>query len=123
MNPFKGQHFQRDIILWAVHWYCKYGISYRELLPLNVCAERQVITLNSLREYFSGQMLILRYLSADFIGSGTKSVGQYAACFGVVRIPEPTKLHCASSSQISATSAWATGEDVVRFDASFLKSG
>ncbi|WP_416376806.1 hypothetical protein [Klebsiella pneumoniae] len=31
MNPFKGRHFQRDIILWAVRWYCKYGISYREL--------------------------------------------------------------------------------------------
>ncbi len=27
MNPFKGRHFQRDIILWAVRWYCKYGIS------------------------------------------------------------------------------------------------
>ncbi|MEM7978301.1 hypothetical protein Q4R26_13610, partial [Morganella morganii] len=23
----KGRHFQRDIILWAVRWYCKYGIS------------------------------------------------------------------------------------------------
>ena len=31
MNPFKGRHFQRDIILWAIRWYCKYGISYREL--------------------------------------------------------------------------------------------
>ncbi|MDR8610354.1 transposase, partial [Klebsiella pneumoniae] len=28
MNPFKGRHFQRAIILWAVRWYCKYGISY-----------------------------------------------------------------------------------------------
>ncbi|MEG7427311.1 IS6 family transposase, partial [Serratia marcescens] len=26
MNPFKGRHFQRDIILWAVRWHCKYGI-------------------------------------------------------------------------------------------------
>ncbi|RNZ49127.1 IS6 family transposase, partial [Klebsiella pneumoniae subsp. pneumoniae] len=25
MNPFKGRHFQRDIILWAVRWYCKYA--------------------------------------------------------------------------------------------------
>ncbi|MBE3620528.1 IS6 family transposase, partial [Escherichia coli] len=33
MNPFKGRHFQRDIILWAVRWYCKYGISYRHQLP------------------------------------------------------------------------------------------
>ncbi|MDA4480122.1 hypothetical protein NY933_20075, partial [Escherichia coli] len=23
MNPFKGRHFQRDIILWAVRWYSK----------------------------------------------------------------------------------------------------
>ncbi|MDQ9249062.1 hypothetical protein RF185_24370, partial [Escherichia coli] len=22
MNPFKGRHFQRDIILLAVRWYC-----------------------------------------------------------------------------------------------------
>ncbi|KYL80223.1 transposase, partial [Klebsiella pneumoniae] len=26
MNPFKGRHFQRDIILWALRWYCNYGI-------------------------------------------------------------------------------------------------
>ena len=32
MNPFKGRHFQRNVILWAVRWDCKYGISYRELL-------------------------------------------------------------------------------------------
>ncbi|MDO2156989.1 IS6 family transposase, partial [Escherichia coli] len=27
MNPFKGWHFLRAIILWAVRRYCKYGIS------------------------------------------------------------------------------------------------
>ena len=31
MNDFKGRHFEGQIILWAVHWYCKYGVSYREL--------------------------------------------------------------------------------------------
>ncbi len=31
MNLFKHRHFQYDIIIWAVRWYCKYGISYREL--------------------------------------------------------------------------------------------
>nr|MTZ01109.1 IS6 family transposase [Klebsiella pneumoniae] len=25
MHSFKGRHFQRDIILWAVRWYCKYA--------------------------------------------------------------------------------------------------
>ncbi|AZM40091.1 MAG: IS6 family transposase, partial [Acinetobacter ursingii] len=25
MNPFHGRHFQGEIILWAVRWYCKYG--------------------------------------------------------------------------------------------------
>ncbi|RVR66484.1 IS6 family transposase, partial [Citrobacter freundii] len=24
MNPYKGRHFQRDNILWAVRWNCKY---------------------------------------------------------------------------------------------------
>jgi len=31
MNLFKHRHFQYDNIIWAVRWYCKYGISYREL--------------------------------------------------------------------------------------------
>jgi len=31
VNLFKHRHFQYDIIIWAVRWYCKYGISYREL--------------------------------------------------------------------------------------------
>ena len=31
MSDFKWRHFQGEIILWAVRWYCKYGISYREL--------------------------------------------------------------------------------------------
>lgn len=30
-NDFKWRHFQAEIILWAVRWYCKYGISYRDL--------------------------------------------------------------------------------------------
>ncbi len=30
MNPFKGRHFQRDIILWALRRYGRYGIRYRE---------------------------------------------------------------------------------------------
>lgn len=40
MNLFKSQHFQRDIILWAIRWYCKYGISYCELQEM--LAERGV---------------------------------------------------------------------------------
>jgi transposase-like protein len=30
-GDFKWRHFVGEIILWAVRWYCKYGISYREL--------------------------------------------------------------------------------------------
>ncbi len=30
-EPIQKWHFQRDIILWWLRWYCKYGISYREL--------------------------------------------------------------------------------------------
>ncbi|KSV05626.1 transposase, partial [Klebsiella pneumoniae] len=28
MNPFEARPFLRDIILWPVRWYCKYGITY-----------------------------------------------------------------------------------------------
>src|SRR5699024_2815390 len=31
MVNFSGQHFPRDIILWAVRWYCRYGVSYRDI--------------------------------------------------------------------------------------------
>ena len=31
MNLFKHRHFQYDIVIWAIRWYCKYGISYRKL--------------------------------------------------------------------------------------------
>jgi IS6 family transposase len=34
MSDFKGQHFNGAVILWAVRWYCKYGISYRELAEM-----------------------------------------------------------------------------------------
>ena len=31
MNDFKWRHFRGEMILGCVRWYCKYGISYREL--------------------------------------------------------------------------------------------
>ena len=31
MSAFKWRHFAGEVILWAVRWYCRYGISYREL--------------------------------------------------------------------------------------------
>ena len=31
MSEFKWRHFEDEIILWAVRWYCRYGISYRDL--------------------------------------------------------------------------------------------
>ena len=31
MKLFKYRQFSYEIIIWAARWYCKYGISYREL--------------------------------------------------------------------------------------------
>src|SRR3546814_11801017 len=31
MTDFKWRHFQGDVIQWAVRWYCRYPISYRDL--------------------------------------------------------------------------------------------
>jgi transposase-like protein len=40
MSVFKWRHFAGEVILWAVRWYCKYGISYRELAEM--LAERGI---------------------------------------------------------------------------------
>src|SRR6516165_8951813 len=40
VSDFKGRHFGGEIVLWAVRWYCRYGISYRDLEQL--MAERGV---------------------------------------------------------------------------------
>ena len=31
MSDFKGRHFGGEIVLWAMRWYCRYPISYRDL--------------------------------------------------------------------------------------------
>ena len=31
MGEFKGRHFRGEIVLWAVRWYCRYAVSYRDL--------------------------------------------------------------------------------------------
>ena len=51
MNDFKGRHFTREVVLWAVQWYCRYGISYRDLETM--MAERGVrsITVPSIAGY------------------------------------------------------------------------
>ncbi|MFZ3238470.1 MAG: hypothetical protein WA184_24250, partial [Stellaceae bacterium] len=36
----RGRHFEGEIVLWAVRWYCRYGISYRDLEQM--MAERGV---------------------------------------------------------------------------------
>src|SRR3546814_3011585 len=40
MTDFKWRHFQGDVILWAVRWYCRYPISYRDLEDM--LAERAI---------------------------------------------------------------------------------
>jgi transposase, IS6 family len=40
MSAFKWRQFTSEVILWAVRWYCRYGISYRELAEM--LAERGV---------------------------------------------------------------------------------
>jgi len=31
VSDFKERHFEGEIVLWAVRWYCQYGIGYRDL--------------------------------------------------------------------------------------------
>ncbi|MBK8175521.1 MAG: IS6 family transposase [Rhodospirillales bacterium] len=36
MSDFKGRPFEGEIVLWAVRWYCHYGVSYRDLEQMMV---------------------------------------------------------------------------------------
>ncbi|WP_221898193.1 hypothetical protein [Bathymodiolus japonicus methanotrophic gill symbiont] len=47
-NPlpsFKGTHFPKDVILYAVFFYVRYGVSYRDLEEIN---DAQINQLESL---------------------------------------------------------------------------
>ena len=37
-QPFKWKHFEGEIILWLVRWYCRYALSYKDLKE--IAAER-----------------------------------------------------------------------------------
>lgn len=58
MNAFKGRHFSGEVVLWAVRWYCKYGISYRDLEQM--MAERGVqvdhATIHRWVQHYAPQM-------------------------------------------------------------------
>ena len=58
MNAFHGRHFQGEIILWAVRWYCKYGISYRELQEM--LAERGV-SVDHTTIYVGSSVMLLKW--------------------------------------------------------------
>ena len=34
MSDFRGRHFEGEVVLWAIRWYCPYGVSYRDLEPM-----------------------------------------------------------------------------------------
>ncbi len=46
-RPFKWKHFQGEIILWLVSWYCRYALSYGDLKEMaterNLSVERSTI--------------------------------------------------------------------------------
>jgi hypothetical protein len=43
MIDFKGSQFERDIILWGVHWYVAHPISYRQFEEIWVSAASRSI--------------------------------------------------------------------------------
>lgn len=66
MNVFKGRHFTGIIILWAVRWYCKYGISYRELKEM--LAERGMNVDHS--TIYRWVQLYTPEIESDYAGTG-----------------------------------------------------
>jgi transposase-like protein len=54
MSEFKWRHFSGEIILQCVRWYCKYGISYRDLEEMMADLEWDELekALDSIRHEF-----------------------------------------------------------------------
>lgn len=48
MSDFKWKHFQDEVILGCVRWYCRYGISYRDLGEMMVERDIEVDHTTSL---------------------------------------------------------------------------
>jgi hypothetical protein len=67
VSEFKGRHFRGEIVLWAVRWYCRYGISYRDLEQM--LAERGVSVegFEVMRALRKGQAAIFN-LTRDILG-------------------------------------------------------
>ena len=66
MSKFKCRHFEGEIILWAVGWYCRYGISYRDLEQM--MGERGVpVDHSTIYRWFRGTG---RSSKSDCAGSG-----------------------------------------------------
>lgn len=73
MSDFKGRHFDGEIVLWAVRWYCRYGVSYRDLEQMMGEASR--LTIQRSTAGFRG----MRPKSRNgCVGSGRRSSPQAA---------------------------------------------
>ena len=64
MSDFKWKHFRGEIILGCVRWYCKYGISYRDLVEMMI--ERGVEV--DPRLYFDGSSNTLQKSKSAYAG-------------------------------------------------------
>ena len=42
MSDFKGRHFEGEIVLWAVRWYCRYGVGTVKLPTVEFAAAAAV---------------------------------------------------------------------------------
>jgi hypothetical protein len=71
MSDFKWRHFQDDVILWAVRWYCRYGVSYR-----GVESEKVMGCSAGCSLYESG---VIRLSDADFQHAPTRG-GRVQTC-------------------------------------------
>ena len=64
MNDFKWKHFRGEIILGCVRWYCKYGISYRDLEEMMIERALKWIT----RLCFAGSSNMLQKSKSAYAG-------------------------------------------------------
>src|SRR3546814_9852743 len=80
MTDFKWRHFTGEVILWAVRWYCRYGISYRDL--------EEMLSERRSEEHTSELQSLMRSSYAVFCLKKKKNIYKHLTIHPVIQLSD-----------------------------------
>ncbi|OTG60574.1 hypothetical protein B9T29_11480 [Acinetobacter sp. ANC 3903] len=83
MTPFHGRHFQGEIILWAVRWYCKLGCKLdSELKIYNQEINKRRIGI----EHVFGRLKTFKILTGHYRNRGKRLGLRFSLIAGIYNL-------------------------------------